>query len=154
MRPTSYHHNKALQILHTLSDARPDIDQRAQVLTGSEEAKISDACYLLDNIAAAFAFNEKFNASESEFFAAVALLESLVPHEWASAHPQAVKPLDRRYTGLTNAEHQEWLNRPKGPAQTPRTPGNRADRKRAARAARYASDPEFRARCDSFGSSS
>lgn len=124
MKPTRFHHTAALSTLHSLYQSRPDIDSRAAVAAGSEAEKIQDAIYLLDEVAGAYAMNERSRHTEGQFEDARALILGLIPQAWKDEQARLASERDAADRAARIAmAHQ-------APKQ-----GNRDDRRRAERLA-------------------
>ena len=122
MKLSNQQFHDTMRALHVFSDSHPDFNDRAGYIDGTLEATISHAIWVLNEC-----FCEPNHITPRQRCDAMNLLADV---------PPTVTP---EYLADLNAK---------------RVVGSQARRdaqRQAERAARYESDPVFRARCDSFG---
>ena len=148
MKLDSYQHHETLRALHNFSDSHPDFDSRAGYLDGTPEAAISYAQRVLNEC-----FCEPNRITPRQRCEAMNLLAAAPPtvttEYLATLHVKRNAEAQARHAAQRQAEREERAARN---AAMPKVgiPGSKA-KKAAERAARYETDPKFRAHCDSFG---
>lgn len=148
MKLSSQQFHDTMRALHEFSDSHPDFNDRAGYIDGTSEAAISHAIWVLNQC-----FCEPNHITPRQRCYAMNLLAAVpptvTPEYLADLNAKRVVEAQARRDAQRQAEREELAARQ---AVMPKVGvlGSKA-KKAAERAARYESDPVFRAHCDSFG---
>ena len=144
MKLTSQQFNDTMCSLHEFSDSHPECNSYVGYSDGTQEASISKAVWTLNEC-----FCEPNRITPRQRLEAINLLAAVPP----TVTPEYLVELNSKraaeYQECRDAQRQSELEERAKQACIPKVL-NAKDRKAAKRAERYASDPVFRAHCDSF----
>lgn len=148
MKLSSQQFHDTMHAMHEFSDSHPDFNDRAGYIYGTSEAAISHAIWVLNEC-----FCEPNHITPSQRCDAMNLLAAVpptvTPEYLADLNAKRVVEAQSRRDAQRQAERKELAARQ---AVMPKVGALGSKAKKAAeRAARYESDPIFRAHCDSFG---
>lgn len=131
MRPTKQNYDESIMAINKFMQKFPAFDSRGDYAIASKECAIAGSINCLDFTAGMWACGDKTHYSITEYRAALNLINAEIG--------------DYEYVWPPSSPRPAGVDHLKFPS-----PDNHKARRKAARAERYANDPVFRARCDSY----